>query len=136
MIEQISHVCFSCKDITKTKIFYTKILKFKLIHEFKNQNDEIYGIFLMIGKGTFLEFFQDKKIYLKKRNQFRHICFKVKNLKKFQSELKKHKIKLTLKRGRTDQTLQAWLKDPDDIIIELHIYDKKSKFFNYQKKRI
>lgn len=134
MIEQISHLCFSCKDINITKKFYTKILKFRMVHEFRNFKDnKLYGIYLLIGKNTFIEFFQDKKTNFKVNNQFRHFCLKVKNLEKFKRYLKKYKIILTLKRGRTDNTLLSFIRDPNGILIELHEYDKKSKFFVFQK---
>lgn len=105
-----------------------------MVHEFRNFKDnKLYGIYLLIGKNTFIEFFQDKKTNFKVNNQFRHFCLKVKNLEKFKRYLKKYKIILTLKRGRTDNTLLSFIRDPNGILIELHEYDKKSKFFVFQK---
>lgn len=84
-----------------------------------------------MGNGTFLEFFEQKEI-LSAKSQFRHICLSVKSLDRMFIKLKKTGLNLSIKRGKTDNTKLAWIKDPNGIVIEFHEYDKLSKFFKYQ----
>ena len=129
MIKNLSHISLFTNSLLKIKKFYIKKLKLRIIHEFKNNNNETYGYFLSASKNTFLEFFLTKKKinFLNKKNQFRHICFEVSNIKKFEKKfVNKNKTKIT--RGKTDGILQFFTNDLEGNIIEFHQRDRKSKF--------
>ncbi len=129
MIKNLSHISLFTNSLLKIKKFYIKKLKLRIIHEFKNNNNETYGYFLSANKNTFLEFFLTKKKinFLNKKNQFRHICFEVSNIKKFEKKfVNKNKTKIT--RGKTDGILQFFTNDLEGNIIEFHQRDRKSKF--------
>ena len=65
-IKNLSHISLSAKSLDNVKKFYVNLLNLKIIHEFRNKkNNDLYGIFFSSGKGTFLEFFKNKK---KKKN--------------------------------------------------------------------
>ena len=103
------------------------MLNLKIIHEFRNKkNNDLYGIFFSSGKGTFLEFFKNKK-KRKIGNVFRHLCFEVKDIKKIRKKL----ISLSptlIKRGKTDKILQFFVKDLEHNVVEFHQRDKRSRF--------
>lgn len=61
MIKNLSHVSLFTNSLSKVKKFYVKIIKLKIVHEFKNSNNKTYGYFLSANKNTFLEFFLTKK---------------------------------------------------------------------------
>jgi catechol 2,3-dioxygenase-like lactoylglutathione lyase family enzyme len=129
MIKNLSHISLFTNSLLKIKKFYIKKLKLRIIHEFKNNNNETYGYFLSASKNTFLEFFLTKKRinFLNKKNQFRHICFEVSDIKKFKKKfVNKNKTKIT--RGKTDGILQFFTNDLEGNIIEFHQRDRKSKF--------
>tara|TARA_B110000483_G_scaffold116796_1_gene141463 strand:+ start:2027 stop:2383 length:357 start_codon:yes stop_codon:yes gene_type:complete len=115
-------------SLVKVKNFYIKKLGLKIAHEFRNQNNDLYGYFLKSNNNTFLEFFfTKKKINFKyKKNHFRHICFEVSNI--IILNKKKFNNKLKIKRGKTDNILQTFTKDNEGNIIEFHQRDKLSKF--------
>ena len=125
MIKQLSHVSLSAKSLQKVVNFYVKILGFKVIHKFLNEKKEVYGLFLYCNKRTLIEFFKSKK-KLKKSLRFRHICFEVSNIKKLKLKLKKKGFSINIKRGRTDGTLNFFIKDFEDNEIEFHQYDRYS----------
>ena len=129
MIKNLSHISLFTNSLLKIKKFYIKKLKLKIIHEFKNNNNETYGYFLSAGKNTFLEFFLTKKRinFLNKKNQFRHICFEVSDIKKFEKKFV-NKNQTNITRGKTDGILQFFTKDLEGNIIEFHQRDRKSKF--------
>ena len=56
-IKKLSHVCLSTKSLKKVKDFYIGVLKFKISHEFINDNNKTYGYFIHAGDKTFIEFF-------------------------------------------------------------------------------
>lgn len=132
MIKNISHISLFTKNFKKVKKFYVKLLGMKIVHEFKNNQGKTYGIFIFVGKGTFLEFFQTKK-NLKINNILNHICFTVSNINKIKKKLFNYDKKIIIKRGRTDNVIQFFTKDLENNTVEFHQYDKKSKFFYLTK---
>jgi len=115
-------------SLNKVKNFYVNKLGLKIAHEFRNEKNELYGYFLSSNKNTFLEIFKTtKKINFKnKSNHFKHLCFEVSNIKKFNKKIFNNKYKIN--RGKTDKILQFFTKDFEGNIIEFHQRDKISKF--------
>ena len=129
MIKNLSHVSLFTNSLLKVKKFYVKKLKLKIIHEFKNNSKKTYGYFLSANDNTFVEFFATKKKinFHNVNNHFRHICFEVKNIKKFKNIFKNNN-QTKIIRGRTDGILQFFVNDFEGNIIEFHQRDRKSKF--------
>ena len=131
-IKKISHISLSTNNLKKTINFYKNILGFKIVHRFKNKNNKLYGVFFLIGKGTFLEIFNSYK-KLKISEPFRHICFEVEDLNLFKKKIKKFIFNTCISRGGTVKTLTCKIFDPNGIEIELCQIDKKSKLYPYRK---
>ena len=131
-ISHLSHACFTCIDVEATRSFYEDILGLKVVHEFRNDKDELYGIYLSIGRNTFLEFFRGP-IASESDGLFRHICLVVNDIHSMNVELQKIGLKATVQRGRTDGTLQMWVIDPNGIKIEFHEYDPQSLLSKFQE---
>lgn len=127
MILKFSHVSLSTKSLKKVENFYVKKLKFKIVHKFINKNTgQLYGYFIQIDKNNFLEFFLSKeKFNLNLNKPLRHMCFDVKNIYKFKKIFRK---KIKVKRGKTDNILQFYVKDNEGNLIEFHQKNKKMKF--------
>ena len=128
MIKNLSHISLTSNSLEKVKKFYVNKLHLKIVHEFRNEKNELYGYFLSSNKNTFIEVFKTiKKINFKnKDNHFKHICFEVSDIKKFNKKTFNNKYKIN--RGKTDQILQFFTKDLEGNIIEFHQRDKFSKF--------
>lgn len=128
MIKNLSHVSLSTNSLTKVKNFYVKKLGLKIIHEFRNEKKKLYGYFLKSGNDSYIEFFLSKQKIKSKRNKglFRHICFEIYDIKKFNK--KKFNNKYKIKRGKTDNILQFFTYDLEGNEIEFHQRDKFSKF--------
>ncbi len=131
-ILQISHISLFTNNLNKVIKFYVNFLGFKVVHTFKNKKNQKYGLFIYCGNNTMLEFFYTKK-KISHSSKFRHICFQVSNINKIFKKLSKKNTTLSLKRGRTDKTLNFEIKDLENNIIEFHQYDKKSKLFKKLK---
>jgi len=129
LIKKLSHVSIFTNDFDKVYKFYIDILELKIAHKFINENNEIYGLFLSVGNGTFLEFFKKKSDI--KNNFINHFCFEVKDIYKTKKKLEKH-MNINIVRGKSDKILQFKIKDYENNIIEFHQYDKmtKLKFIN------
>ena len=127
MIESLSHISISSKNLKKVKRFYVDLLKLKIIHEFKNKKGDLYGYFLYSKNKTFLEFFKSKDNIKNEKFRLRHICFQTKNIYKVKKKLSKFSKTINIKRGKTDNVIQFFTKDFEGNIIEFHQYDKKSK---------
>jgi len=75
MIKNLSHVSLMSNSLNKVKNFYVKKLGLKIIHEFRNEKNELYGYFLSSNKDTFLEIFKTKKkLILKIKITISNIC--------------------------------------------------------------
>ena len=79
MIKQFAHACFGCRDLTKSVDFYRSLFDFEIAHEYRNDADELYGVFLYCGGNTFLELFNDQDSPVE-GGLFRHVCFEVEDL--------------------------------------------------------
>lgn len=124
----LSHVCFGTHDLPRMISFYKKVLGGEVIHEFRNDENFIYGVFIKLATGTFIEFFHDQA-RKEAGGAFRHFCFRSDNLEALQEQLEKKGFILEIKRSRSDKTLQGWIEDPDGNKIEFHQYDPLSLCF-------
>ena len=127
---QLSHVCFSALYLDTTEDFYVNILGFRVIHKFINNDGQIYGLIFDIGNSTFLEFFKSEHIP-NDSTIFRHFCITVSDIKELVAQLNSKNLSCEVARGKTDNTLQTWVTDPNGIKIEFHQYDSSSKLFAY-----
>jgi glyoxylase I family protein len=132
VVNHLSHACFSCIDLDTTRHFYEDILGFQVVHEFRSDRNELYGIYLSIGRSTFLEFFKGP-VSSGANGVFRHICLAVNDIHSLNMELQKVGLAATVQRGRTDRTLQMWVMDPNGIKIEFHEYDPQSLLSKFQE---
>lgn len=130
MIKRLSHICLGTTDLQKTIDFYCNLLNCKIVHEFRNQQGELYGIFLLVNNGTFLEFFKEQSAPQHK-SLFRHLCFEVEDIQNLAQLLKEKGFSTEISRGRTDGALQFWINDPDGNQVEFHQYDRQSVQYNY-----
>ena len=127
MIKGMSHVCFSTADLEGTIAFYNKILGGRVIHEFKNDAGNVYGVFIAIGDSPCVEFFRSDSPAKPSNELFRHFCLEVDDIEKLVKDLSNKGIHAEVRRGRTDQTLQCWIEDPNGIKIEFQQYDQQSR---------
>lgn len=95
------------------------------MHEFKKPDGFLYGIFLALGNGTFVEFFLQQEPP-PKGGYFRHFCLQVDDIHAWANQLAAKGLKCEISRSRSDKTLQCWITDPDGIQIEFHQYDSES----------
>ena len=105
-----------------------EVLGLKVAHKFINNRNELYGLFLHAGKGTFIEFFKNNKKKL--INTCDHFCFEVENIYETKKIFKRYK-NIKIKRGKSDSILQFKIKDYEKNIIEFHQHDNKSKLKDY-----
>lgn len=130
---QLRHISIYSNKIRKLKNFYSSLFNFKNIHTFKNRSGGIYGYFLYINKGNFIEILKSQKI-IKNKNNFHFCLILQKNFFTFYKKCKKAKILLedsAPQRGRTDKVLHFKIIDPDGNICEIHLNDKLNKLYRY-----
>lgn len=125
MLKRLSHASFGAIDLQRTVAFYRALLDCEVVHEFKNTDGEVYGVFLNCHNGTFLEFFNEQAPR-PAGGLFRHICFEVDDLNAAAARFRGAGYKVEIKRGRTDRILQFFVHDPDGTMIEFQQHDTQS----------
>jgi len=130
MITRLSHLCLGTRNLPRLIEFYTNGLGCQVVHEFINPAGELYGVFLSLGGGSFLEIFNDPTLE-PQGGPFRHFCFQVDSREEVDSRLAALSLSSEWVRGRSDRTLQCWTSDPDGNKIEFHFYDPESIQFSY-----
>tara|TARA_Y100001970_G_C14248383_1_gene869953 strand:+ start:962 stop:1321 length:360 start_codon:yes stop_codon:yes gene_type:complete len=112
--------------------FYLHLFQTEIAHKFVNENNEMYGAFIEIGNNTLIEIFNsDLKPNNNETSGFRHICIETNDIKKTQIQINNLSISSEIMRGKSDNTLQLHIQDPDGNKIEFQEIDAKSKIKNY-----
>lgn len=135
---RLHHVSFLTKNIFAMKNFYSNIFNAKIAHKFINKsNKQVYGYFLYLSKGTFIEIIKsEKKITNKKLISLNHFCvlaskYQFNNIYK---KIKKTKnLKSKKKRGKTDGSMNFSFYDPDENLCEVHLDDDFTILKKYNK---
>ncbi|WP_288141837.1 VOC family protein [Mesorhizobium sp.] len=62
-------------------------------------------------------------------NQINHFCLEVENLDAAIADVRAKGVEVTSKKHACDDTYQAWIRDPNNVKIELFEYTEKSAQF-------
>ena len=134
-LKMLAHVCLGVTDLAKTMDFYCGLLGCGIVHEFRDPQGELYGVFLYVNNGTFLEFFKEEQPK-QEGGLFRHLCFEVEDIQKFADKLLKERgLRVEIVLGKTDHVKQFWIKDPDGHMIEFQQYDRDCVQYQYMSQR-
>jgi len=125
IVRGIGHICLGTNDLAASHDFYCGILDAQILHKFKNESGELYGYILALGKGPFLELFNQGEP-VNGKDLFRHICIVVDDINNIATKFQSLGHTIEVRRGRSDGVLQFFVKDPDGNEIEFHQYDSKS----------
>ena len=128
MITGLAHTCFNTLDLDGIVAFYSA-LGLPVAFEFKRDDGTRYGVYIRLGRRTFLEFFVGADIPAKGQKPcttYRHICLEVDNLAKTVEELRARGIEVSDPKLGMDNSWQAWTADPDGNAIEFHEYTATS----------
>lgn len=124
-LRQLAHVCIFTQDLDKTRAFYRDVLgadtQFNFLREGK-----IFGFYVNCNGRTAIEIFEKSATSYSENNQINHFCLEVEDIDDAIAHIRSKGIEITDKRLACDDTYQAWLRDPNDIRIELFEYTNKS----------
>lgn len=126
MITNLAHVCFVVRDLEAAMAFYRDGLGLTPAFDFTNAQGVKYGAYLHIGGRSFIELFQGEPTPPAAQQSFRHICLEVDDIQATVTALQARGIAVGEITLGSDQSWQAWLKDPDGNDIELHQYTAQS----------
>jgi catechol 2,3-dioxygenase-like lactoylglutathione lyase family enzyme len=126
MILGLAHACYVVADLDRAIDFYSAKLGFRIAFEFKRDTGERYGVYLKAGKRNFIELFKGAPAPRDDKQSYRHICLEVDDVARTVVELRAKGIECTDPKLGTDQSWQAWIKDPDGNALELHGYTPQS----------
>jgi glyoxylase I family protein len=117
----IAHICILTNDLEVTYNFYTKILGMSKVFDFI-KDDELFGYYLKMADGNFIEVFKEEARVEKNQGSYRHLCLETKDIQKLHKKMCSNGIEATdIKKG-CDNTYQFWIKDPNGMDIEFHQY--------------
>ena len=122
---KLSHVCFKSKDINECKEFYTRVFSVRVIHQFFSKEGMLYGYLFRLPGGGEIEVFKDNNV---KANDEKHFCIQVKDIINFFQMDYNFDIVKEVFRGRTDNVLQAMIRDPDGNLIEIQQIDQNVSY--------
>ena len=123
MITGIAHVALTAKNMELSLDFYTRVLGFKKAFSLAHPVTGAPWIeYLQIGK-QFVELFYkgvDENPWTPTLRGFNHLCLQVDDIYSTVKGIEEagYHIDSEVKEGK-DKNLQAWLKDPDGVRIEL-----------------
>jgi len=119
----LNHIAVYVSNLEKSTVFYETILNLKQIPE--PFHDGKHTWFTIGAAGHIHLVMGEPKEYVRDRND--HICFSVKSVEAFITNLNNHKIEYTNWPGtakeitvRKDGVKQVYFKDPDGHLIEIN----------------
>lgn len=135
MIRRLAHLCLFTNDLDRLVAFYRDGLGFPVKFRFAAADGAIFGAYVSTGDSTFIEIFDQHLAAsqwggnldpLAAGNRFGHLCFEVSGLAGFRDALIARSVSVGEIRTGSDNSLQAWLSDPDGNRIELMEYTHRS----------
>ncbi|MBN2713078.1 MAG: VOC family protein, partial [Planctomycetes bacterium] len=119
MITGLAHTCFQVSDLDRAIKFYCDALGLKPAFEFRDDDGNLYGIYIHFGARNFIELFLNKDLQNPGPGSFRHVCLEVDDINKTHDELVAKGVKVSTPELGKDFSWQAWICDPDGNSIEL-----------------
>ncbi len=135
MIRRLAHVCFFTNDLDRVVAFYRDALGLTVKFRFFAADGSVFGAYVAAGETTFVELFEQRLTArpwradpapLAPGSRYQHLCFEVTGLAAFRETLIARGVSVGEIRGGLDDSLQAWLSDPDGNRIELMEYTHRS----------
>lgn len=125
MFTRIAHVCLHVAHLETACAFYAK-LGFTSRFRFTREG-RLFGAYLEIATGNFVELFEDPSRTPTGRGSLRHFCLETDDMAKVMARLDAEGIPYTPNRKGCDDTWQIWLRDPDGNDFEVHQYSPTSR---------
>ena len=126
MITGLAHVCFVVNDLDASIKFYTEVMGFTQGFDFISEQGERFGIYLRVGRRTFVELFQGDLAARAEQQSYQHFCLEVEDFDKTVEELRARGAEVTDVKLGMDKSWQGWIVDPDGNRMELHGYTDES----------
>jgi lactoylglutathione lyase len=121
MIKSIGHVAFDAYRFDDTLDFYTRVMGFPEMFRLKNDEGQLWIVYLKISDTVFLELFpRSGEAPQSKDGHFSHLCLEVSGIEQtvFDLEQRGAPVDADVKLGQ-DGNKQAWTHDPEGNRIEL-----------------
>jgi lactoylglutathione lyase len=135
MIRKLAHLNFVTNDLERIIDFYVNKLGMKVKFTLNNKEGRPFGYYFACGDTTFLEFFDQQMAAevwggtveeLNIGTRYKHFCLEVTALEEFCDTLKSKGVEVSKISMGMDNSLQAWISDPDGNSIELMEYSYSS----------
>lgn len=127
MITGLAHICFTVSDLEQSLAFYCDQLGLQEAFDYVNDEGDRYGIYLYLGRRTFIELFEGTVAEPALNQSYRHICLEVNDIEATIMILRERGVEVSPVKLGKDRSYQAWITDPDGNRIELHQYTPESK---------
>jgi catechol 2,3-dioxygenase-like lactoylglutathione lyase family enzyme len=127
-VKQLAHACIFAHDLEATRSFYRDVLGMDTQFNFL-RDGRIFGFYLNCGDRSHIEVFQKDGAHYSDLNQINHFCLEVENIDAAIAHIRSKGIDITSKKLACDDTWQAWVRDPNDVKIELFEYTEESAQF-------
>ena len=125
MIKAIAHLCLFSSNLERSLDFYCGTLGLKRHFDF-HKNGELFGFYLQVAPGQFIEIFRADAATDIRRQRIHHFCLEVDDIDAVCARLANAGLLLKPKKLGCDQTWQCWCQDPDGVDIEFQQYTAQS----------
>ncbi len=128
-VKRLGHICLGTPQLEQMILFYQHSCGCHVVHRFLNEDNDCYGVMLRVAdSATFLELFLDERGSTGDSALFRHLSFQVEEIDQQRRLIEEGGAQVTVVRGRTDQILQFWCRDPDGNQVEFTQFDEQAVY--------
>ena len=126
MIRALAHVCFKVRDLDAAVAFYVDVLGCTHAFDFTDAAGNRFGAYLHVAGRAFIELFSGLGQTRQEGGAYQHLCLEVVDIESAVRDLRARGTEVSDPAMGSDNSLQAWLSDPEGNRIELHCYTDKS----------
>jgi len=95
MITGIAHACFVVRNLDAALDFYQRQLGLTHAFDFKNEQGVRTGVYLLLGRRTFIELFQGTHADASDAPSYKHICLEVDDIQATVKTLRKNAVQVS-----------------------------------------
>lgn len=145
MLKRLAHLCLKTSRLEDMAVFYRDQLGASVKFRYLRKDGTSIGYYFAFGEMSFIEVFDHADAHRRSQSakplepledprdpwlaRYNHFCLQVEGLDDYVKLIESRGVQVTGRKTGNDNSNQAWVRDPDNNLIELQEYTALSRQF-------